>query len=46
MMGTADPQPSMFYQITLEQFVTTDHPLRKIRPLIETVRLRQLCEPL
>lgn len=46
MMGTADPQPSMFYQITLEQFVTTDHPLRKIRPLIDTVRLRQLCEPL
>jgi transposase len=46
MMGTADPQPSMFYQITLEQCVTADHPMRKLRPLIDTVRLRQLCEPL
>jgi transposase len=46
MMGTADPQPSMFYQINLEQFVTADHPMRKIRPLIDTDRIRQLCEPL
>lgn len=46
MMGTADPQPSMFYHINLEQYVTADHPMRKIRPLIDTVRIRQLCEPL
>ena len=46
MMGTADPQPSLFYQITLEQFVTADHPMRKIRPLIDTARIRRLCEPL
>ena len=46
MMGTSDPQPSMFYHITLEQFVTADHPMRKIRPLINTERIRQLCEPL
>lgn len=46
MMGTSDPQPSMFYQINLEQFVTADHPMRKIRPLIDTDRIRQLCEPL
>ena len=46
MMGTADPQPSMFYHINLEQFVTADHPMRKIRPLIDTERIRQLCEPL
>ena len=24
MMGTADPQPSMFYHINLEQYVTAD----------------------
>jgi transposase len=46
MMGTSNPQPSMFYHINLEQFVTADHPMRKIRPLIDTARLRQLCEPL
>ena len=46
MMGTADPQPSMFSRINLEQYVTADHPMRKIRPLIDTVRIRQLCEPL
>lgn len=46
MMGTSDPQPSMFYHINLEQFVTADHPLRKIRPLIDTDRIRTLCEPL
>ncbi|MCS6326739.1 MAG: IS5 family transposase [Nitrospira sp.] len=46
MMGTADPQPSMFYHINLEQFVTVAHPMRKIRPLIDAERIRQLCEPL
>jgi len=46
MMGTSDPQPSLYYHINLEQFVTADHPMRKIRPLIDTVRIRQLCEPL
>lgn len=46
MMGTADPQPSMLYHINLEQYVTADHPMRKIRPLIDTARIRQLCEPL
>ncbi len=42
-MGTADLQPSMFYHINLEQYVTVDHPMRKIRPLIDTARIRQLC---
>ena len=46
MMGTADPQPSMFYPINLEQYVTADHPMRKIRSLIDTAQIRQLCEPL
>jgi transposase len=46
MMGTSDPQPAMFYHINLEQFVTADHPMRRIRPLIDTERIRQLCAPL
>jgi transposase len=46
MMGTSNPQPSMFYHLNLEQFVTADHPMRKIRPLIDTERIRTLCEPL
>ena len=46
MMGTSDPQSSMFSHINLEQFVTADHPMRKIRPLIDTARIRQLCAPL
>lgn len=46
MMGTSDPQPSFFYNINLEQFVTADHPMRKIRPLIDTNRIRKLCEDL
>jgi transposase len=46
MMGTSDPQPALFYQINLAQLVTADHPMRKIRPLIDTARIRQLCAPL
>lgn len=46
MMGTTDPQPAMFYNINLEQFVTEDHPMRKIRPLIDTDQIRQLCKSL
>lgn len=45
MMGTSDPQPSMFDHIHLEQVVTVDHPVRKIRPLIDTDRIQQLCQP-
>jgi hypothetical protein len=46
MMGTSDPQPLMFYHTNLEQFVTTDHPMRRIRPLTDTDCIRTLCEPL
>ena len=43
--GHSRSQPSMFYHINLEQYVTADHPMRKIRPLIDMARIRQLCEP-
>jgi transposase len=46
MMGTADPPPSRCSHINLEPYVTADHAMRKIRPLIDTARIRQLCEPL
>jgi hypothetical protein len=36
----------MFYNIQLEQFVSEDDPLRKIRSLIDTNRIRELCKPL
>jgi hypothetical protein len=44
MLGTCDPQPVLFYQITLEQFVIADHPMRKLWTLIDTARIRH-CTP-
>lgn len=46
MMGTSDPQPSMFYNINLEQFVSDDDPFRRIRILIDADDIRKLCKPL
>jgi transposase len=45
-MGDSDPQPRMFYNISLEKFVPQDHPLRRIRPLIDDVAIRKACKPL
>lgn len=46
MMGESDPQPSFFYNISLESFVPADHPLRRIRPLIDDQAIRRECRPL
>ena len=46
MMGDSHPQPELFYNISLEQFVPEDHPLRAIRPFINVKRLRKICAPL
>jgi len=46
MMGESNPQPELFYDISLEQFVPDNHALRAIRPLINVKRLRKICEPL
>ncbi len=43
MMGEAEPQGTFFHAVTLEQLVPSDHPLRKIRPLVDTKRIRELC---
>ena len=46
MMGESDPQSELFYDISLEQFVPDDHPLRAIKPFIDGKRLRKICAPL
>jgi transposase len=46
MMGESDPQRSMFYKLSLESFVPADHPLRRIRPLIDDGAIRRSCRPL
>jgi len=46
MMGHADPQLTLFYQLSLETFVPQEHPLRAIRPLIEDAAIRRACRAL
>jgi transposase len=46
MMGESDPQRSLFYNLSLESFVPEEHPLRRIRPLIDDQAIRRVCRPL
>ena len=46
MMGHADPQRTLFYQLSLETFVPPEHPLRAVRPLIEDAAIRRACRDL
>src|SRR5512145_1687675 len=46
MMGQGDPQRMIFYNISLETFVPDDHPLRRIRPLIDDHTIRWACRDL
>jgi transposase len=46
MMGRANPQRTLFYQLSLESFVPAEHPLRAIRPLIDDVAIRRACRDL
>ena len=45
MMGVSDTQKEMFHTVQITELVPEDHPLRKIRPLLDTDRIRQLCSP-
>jgi transposase len=46
MMGESDPQRAMFYSLSLESFVPEEHPLRRIRPLIDERAIRKACKRL
>jgi transposase len=46
MMGESDPLRALFYQLSLESFVPEEHPLRRIRPLIDDRTIRRVCRPL
>ncbi|MFH2055960.1 MAG: transposase [bacterium] len=46
MMGYGDAQPQIWHTVQLESLVPSDHPLRRIRPLIDTEKIRELCAPL
>jgi transposase len=46
MMGEANPQRAFFYNISLATFVPDDHPLRRIRPLIDGRAIRHACRDL
>jgi transposase len=46
MMGRANPQRTLFYNLSLEGFVPAEHPLRAIRPLIDDAAIRRACRDL
>ena len=43
-MGESNPQRALFYQLSLEKFVPEDHPLRRIRPLIDDAAIRRTSQ--
>ena len=45
-MGRANPQRTLFYNLSLEGFVPAEHPLRAIRPLIDDLTIRRVCRDL
>ena len=45
MMGTTNTQQQMFHAVRITDLVPEEHPLRKIRSLIDTERIRKLCKP-
>lgn len=46
MMGESKPQRGLFYSLSLETFVPADHPLRRIRPLVDDKAVRRTCRDL
>ena len=46
MVGRRKPQGTFYYNISLEDFVPQDHPLRSIRPHIDAEAIRSSCRHL
>ena len=46
MMGEKDPQLELYYNLSLESFVPSGHPLRSIRPLVDDEAIRRHCRRL
>jgi transposase len=46
MIGTQESDDLFLYNVTAEQFVPEDQPLRKIRPIIDAKEVRKLARPL
>lgn len=46
MIGTQDNDDLFMYNVSAEQFVPVDHPLRRIRPIIDAKKIRKLARPL
>ena len=46
MIGTPEHDDLFMYNVSAEQFVPEDHPLRRIRPIIDAKRIRKLARPL
>ena len=44
MMGTKKTQKEIYHTVQIEDLVPEDHPLRKILPLIDAERIRELCK--
>jgi len=44
-MGMTNKQRQMFRTVQITDLVPEEHPLRRIRPLINSERIRELCEP-
>jgi len=46
MIGTPETDDLFLYNVMAEQFVPEDHPLRRIRPIIDAKVVRKLARPL
>lgn len=46
MIGTPEHEELFMYNVSVEQFVPEEHPLRRIRPIIDAKKIRKLARPL
>lgn len=46
MIGTPEHDDLFMYNVSAAQFVPEDHPLRRIRPIIDARKIRRLARPL